>query len=290
MIMHGMTKMTKAAWNADDKLTFHSDIQVMEVDFSDTTFDVPRFVHEVYDGIEARLAETGQKWFFLVNYRQCRIMSEAWITFAHRGKKVNLAYSLGSVRYAATGKTSEAIMESSREENFDPNLFDSRDEALLHLGELRREIPENEYEARLRPTLASDGKAPADRVTFHEDLQIMEADFSNHVFASSADVNALYDEITRQIEATGKKWYFLVNYEGTEILPEAWYTWALRGRRLNTAHSLGTVRFSPAEATRQDILRRARADEFDANLVASRKEALARIEALKNAGGGSSPA
>lgn len=267
--------------NFEDLITFHPDILVMEVDFSNVTFDVSASVHIAYDNIDRQLKNTKSKWFFLVNYRNCRVMSEAWIAFAHRGKITNLSYSLGSARFAVRDDTGEEILQSAKEENFDPNLFGTRDEALAYLAQLRSEIPKEEFEQRLIPTPPAPVKSLAERIKFHSDEQIMEVDFSDHTFATSADVNLFYDEISRQIADTNQKWYFLVNYGNTEILPEAWYNWAVRGGRLNKTYSLGTVRFAPQEKTKQDIQKRARADEFNPNLVSTREEALARINALK---------
>ena len=121
--------------------------------FSNVTFDVSSTVHKAYDAIDRKLDDTGKKWFFLVNYLNCKIMSEAWIAYAHRGKNTNLSYSLGSARYAASGDTSEEILESARLEKFDPNLFRTREDALAYLAQLRSEIPDNEFELRLIPTI-----------------------------------------------------------------------------------------------------------------------------------------
>jgi hypothetical protein len=270
--------------NANDNegnVTFHPDIQVMEVDFSNLTFEVPGMVHAAYDQIEKKLENTGKKWLFLVNYENCQIMSQAWIAFAYRGKRVNLAYSLGSARFAAPGDASDAILERARQKQFDPNLFSSREAALEHLAGVLSEIPVDDYEAMLVPTPPSDTRTAADRVIFHPKQQIMEIDCSAHTFATSADVNAFYDELAKQISDTGKKWYFMINYENTEILPDAWYAWASRGKELNVASSLGSVRFNPQEETKEEILKRARTEDFNPNIVSTRDEALARIDELK---------
>lgn len=264
------------------RLKFDTENNVMEVDFSGLTFRVPNQVHRVYDEIEEQLTQRGTKWFFLVNYHNCKIMSEAWIAFAHRGKLVNLSHSLGSVRFSAEGETGDEILERSREENFDPNLFDSREAALDHLMDLRAQIPEPEFAEALTPTLPSDSRSIDERIIFHDDIEVMEVDFSNLSFATTADVNTIYDGIASQLQETGKKWYFIVNYADTEVLPEAWYTWSERGKKLNQEFSLGTVRFDPREETRQKILKRARADEFNPNLVGNREEALQRVDDLRN--------
>src|SRR5210317_2441106 len=96
------------------------------------------------------------------------------------------------------------------------------------------------------------------RIRFHEDLQIMEADFSNFNFSSSAVVNAFYDRLEDRISATGEeKWFFLVNLCGTRIDSSAWIAYSRRGRDLNMAFSQGSVRFDASEETRRQIERAA---------------------------------
>ena len=120
-----------------DRIVFHDDIQVMEVDFSDLTFDSSPMVDEAYDEIERQIEATGRDWYFLVNYRNCRIFELAWIRFAQRGKKLNLAHSLGSVRFAVQEELSETIEQSAKKENFDPNLFPSREAALQEIERMK---------------------------------------------------------------------------------------------------------------------------------------------------------
>lgn len=119
------------------------------------------------------------------------------------------------------------------------------------------------------------------RITFHDDFQIMEVDFSHLRFASSAQVNAFYDEIDRRIEATGRKWYFLVNYDHCEIEQAAWFAFGYRGKKVNLAHSLGTVRFNARPETEGTIKEKAEAEAFDPNLFRSRKAALARLMGMQ---------
>lgn len=268
--------------NYDDRIVFDPELQIMEVDFSELTFDRSKPVNAFYDEAEARLAETGKKWFFLVNYRDTTIMTEAWIAFAHRGKKINLAYSLGSARYSASDDTGETIMERSKKENFDPNLFDSRKAAVTHLMALRIQIPKDEYEKSVTKAPDEPKLPVSDRIIFHDEINVMEVDFSDYTFANSGNVKQFYETIGEKLEETGQKWYFLVNYNQTEILPDAWYQWSISSKRLNAAFSLGTVRFNAKAGTRENIQKRANAEHADANLVASRAEALSRIVAMKN--------
>lgn len=119
------------------------------------------------------------------------------------------------------------------------------------------------------------------RVTFHKDTEIMEVDFSDFQFENSKDVNAVYDAIETLIAKTQNKWYFMINYKNTQISPDAWFQFALRGKDINVASSLGSVRFDPREPTREEILKRAKNEDFSPNLVSSREEALARINEIR---------
>jgi len=119
------------------------------------------------------------------------------------------------------------------------------------------------------------------RITFHDDLQVMEADFSGFHFDTSQTVNEFYDRIEERIAATGEDlWFFLVNYHQTRIDPTAWFAYAQRGKTLNLAHSQGSVRFDPSEETRAEIARHSETEAFDANLFSDRDSALARLKSL----------
>jgi hypothetical protein len=119
------------------------------------------------------------------------------------------------------------------------------------------------------------------RINFHDATEVMEVDFSEFHFQTSKDVNDFYDRVEERIAETGEQfWYFLVNYHNTRIDPSAWFAYSQRGKTLNLAHSQGSVRFDPSEATRAEIARRSETDEFDANLFADRDSALARLVSL----------
>ena len=121
-----------------ERITFHDAIVTMEVDFASMTFADVAQVDAIYDEIERRLGETGRRWFFLVIYTDCLIAPEAWNRFAERGKNANISHGLGSVRVGATAQTRDAIRESAGKESFRSNIYDTRDQALLALGEMRK--------------------------------------------------------------------------------------------------------------------------------------------------------
>ncbi|MEM8796347.1 MAG: hypothetical protein AAGE61_12335 [Pseudomonadota bacterium] len=131
--------------NFDERVIFHDDTQTMEVDFSDCVFEKGADVHAFYDVIESRLKATGKSWYFLVNYRNTRINEGAWFAFSYRGKGVNEAYSLGSVRFDAEEETAKTIRQKAREEDFKSNLFHSRSAAQQRISEMRAEASEMRY-------------------------------------------------------------------------------------------------------------------------------------------------
>ena len=116
-----------------ERIRFFEKEQFVEIDFSDFVFSSSKIVNEFYDQIDRLIEGTGKRWYIVVNYHQCRIWPEAWVAFAHRGKKVNVSYSLGTVRYidaSAVEKNSSMLA--------DPELFASRDDALVHIDQIRQ--------------------------------------------------------------------------------------------------------------------------------------------------------
>lgn len=262
----------------DDRIRFDDDRQIMEVDFSDFTFDGSETVNRVYDRIEDRIAATGEElWFFLINLNGTRIDRSAWVAYARRGRALNLAHSMGSVRYDASPETAAQIKRAALTEAFDPNLLTNRADALVRIGRMP---------SRRRARIQHDPNyVESDffhRIAFDEETRIMEADFSWFTFHHSRDVNDFYDHIEARIANSGHdKWFFLINYEGTQILPAAWVQYAHRGKRLNLDHSLGSVRYAPGSETEADIRLRAESQDFRPNIRNTRQEALARIEEMR---------
>ncbi len=114
------------------KTLHHSD--TIEIDFSDLRFSSNKVVNDFYDIVEDMIEASGRKWYFLVNYSDCSIWPEAWVTFAHRGKKVNVNYSLGTVRYSEPKPGED---EPTEPDSFDPDLFPSRQLALKKLEDMK---------------------------------------------------------------------------------------------------------------------------------------------------------
>ncbi len=261
----------------DTRLSFLPEEEVFEVDLSHVHFHNTADVNAFYDRCEERIDDTGEPWwFFLINYQGCRIDPAAWIAFSRRGKALNLAHSMGSVRYDASPETRRQIERSAGTEAFDPNLFATRDEALARIADLP-----SRRRARIvhEPTYTRSDFEP--RIEFLLEDGIMEVDFSDFTFHQARDVDDVYDYIEELIARTGRKWFFLVNYNGTQIEPAAWVQFARRGKRLNIAASLGSVRYAAGSETERDIRLRAESQGFRPNIRNTREEALERIAEMK---------
>ncbi len=112
-------------------------MEVIEIDFSDFAFTNSEIVNDFYDVIEHIIDETGRDWYLAVNYTDCSIWPEAWVAFAHRGKRVNVTHSLGTVRYTVRDDAEVDGHIDLRSENYDPNQVHSRDAALARIEEMK---------------------------------------------------------------------------------------------------------------------------------------------------------
>jgi hypothetical protein len=261
----------------DDRISFHPDLEIMEADFSDYYFHNSADVNAFYDRLEERIAETGEeKWFFLVNYSGMRIDPDAWFAFSRRGKMLNMAHSQGSVRFDVGEETRRQIERDAETERFDPNLFADRVSALARIAELPSKRPE-----KFNLVTEYNEEDFVRRLSFLDADAIMDVDFSDFTFAHSADVHAFYDFIEACVAETGRKWYFLVNYNNCRIYPEAWVSFAMRGKALNIASSLGSVRYATGSETEETIRMRAESQAFRPNIRNTRAEALERIAEMK---------
>ncbi|MGC1496403.1 MAG: hypothetical protein WA790_11395 [Sulfitobacter sp.] len=263
----------------DARITFHEDSPIMEVSFEDMELSNSLEVNQFYDRIEERIVETGENlWFFLVNYRETRIDTDAWFAFSRRGMELNKAHSMGSVRFDASEITKRQIERDAGTEAFDPNMFFDRESALDRLKALpskrRKKIV-------MKPSFVR--KDWNWRVDFKPDDQIMQVDFSNFSFEHSRDVNDVYDYIESKLRATGKKWYILINYDGTRIQSPAWIEYAARGKKLNQDFSLGSVRYAPGSETETDIRLRAESQGFRPNIRNTYAEAYQLIVEMRAA-------
>ena len=261
----------------DPRIRFHEDLQIMEADFSNFNFSSSAVVNAFYDRLEDRISATGEeKWFFLVNLCGTRIDSSAWIAYSRRGRDLNMAFSQGSVRFDASEETRRQIERAANTEAFDPNLFSNRDAAIERI----KSLPSD----RKAKSTQTSNHTPEDirsRISFDDAATIMNVDFSNFAFHHSRDVNDVYDHIEERVKETDRKWFFLVNLEHCQIMPKAWVQYAHRGKMLNIAASLGSVRFAPGSETEEEIRLRAESQDFRPNLFNTREDAIERIAKMR---------
>lgn len=264
------------------RISFDAATETMEADFSDFVFEDAAMTDAFYDEIERLIAASGDdRWYFLVNLNGARIEPAAWMTYGARGRRLNEEHSLGSVRFDASEETKREIERRAEAEEFDANLCETREQAVERIAHLRSIAPKR---FRIQPRIPSQwGREEfARRVTLHEDLQAMEADFSDFTFETPGDVHDFYDYLDHAMRVTGKKWFFVVIYSNTRIMPEVWGAFHNRGKKLNMDFSLGSVRVDPSPETAAEIERRANTDEFDPNLFTTRDAAFARIRAIRS--------
>lgn len=104
-----------------DRIEIIEDQNIIELDFSELVFKNSSLVNDVFDTVERIVERSGRKWFFIINMENCRIWPEAWVAFAHRGKKLKIQSSYGMVRYssdahaAGPGSAEEDLVASRTE-------------------------------------------------------------------------------------------------------------------------------------------------------------------------------
>jgi branched-chain amino acid transport system ATP-binding protein len=137
-------------------------LEALDVDFSNLSFTTKAEIDEFYDEVDRLLEATKRRWYFLVNYTNCAIADDVWDHFGERGKHSNIAYGLGTVRFGLSAETRRAIRERAMLAQFRANVFETRDEALAALGELRKRrqvtgVPSTEALLRLEDVSMSFG-------------------------------------------------------------------------------------------------------------------------------------
>lgn len=122
------------------RITIYDDLNIIEIDFSDFTFDTSCQVHAFYDSIDACAQETGKRLFFLMNYEDCKILPEARNAFAKRSKKSRKDHSLGTVKFDVHAQKHDILSDEAGINNLLSDFFLSRKEAMIRLVQMRSEF------------------------------------------------------------------------------------------------------------------------------------------------------
>jgi len=135
------------------------------------------------------------------------------------------------------------------------------------------------------PSAPANPTALGDRIRFLDDLGTVEINLANLRFRDSAEVNAFYDLVDARVERTRHKWFFIVDYTGCAIWPEAWVAFAHRAKKVNANYSNGTARFRSTGTTNGIDTDRADPAGPEPEYFTSRDAALARIHELQSTAG-----
>ncbi len=119
------------------------------------------------------------------------------------------------------------------------------------------------------------------RIKFHDALDVMECDFSGLALTSQEQIDRFYDEVDRQLEATQRRWFFLINYVDCVIAPEVWERFAARCERSNSNYSLGMVHVGALTETRETYRDHSRLERFRSNLFETRDEAFFALAEMR---------
>ncbi|ROU02829.1 hypothetical protein [Histidinibacterium lentulum] len=263
----------------DARITVHEAAQIVEIDYTGLHIGSSAEANAFYDRVEHRIDASGEPlWFFLADTTDYRIDSSAWFAYSRRSTDLHEAHSMGTVRVDRTPGMGAKLASWRGTDRENPNLFASRAEA----WEALRARPSLR---RLRP-----GHVPSHhkvdfrrRIRLDPEAGICEVDLSGISFEHSRDVNDIFNWIEEAVRPTGRRWYFLYDYEGTRIQQPAWLTYTLRAEALRDAWSLGSVRYAAGSETETDIRLRAESRTTRPNIRNTRAEALERIAEMKAA-------
>jgi len=121
-----------------DRLRLIEALETLDVDFSKLAFSSKEDVDDFYDEVDRLLQGTNRRWYFLVNYAGCTIAEDLWDHFGERGKSSNITHGLGTVRFGVSAPMRETIRARAMLAQFRANMFETREDALVALAELRK--------------------------------------------------------------------------------------------------------------------------------------------------------
>lgn len=86
------------------RIAFDPESHVLDLDFSDFTFDSAELVDDFFDVLEyATSKQPARKWLVVVNHRNCRTYPEAWVAYGRRSKRFTTAHAAAVTRFDETG-------------------------------------------------------------------------------------------------------------------------------------------------------------------------------------------
>lgn len=116
----------QAEQDVSARIATDAETGILDLDLSDFTLDSADTVNSFFDEVDGAILRSGRKWYFLIDFRNCSVWPEAWVTYAHRTKKIRVNFTLGTVRYAEGAEASD-----------DPSILPSREAALARIEDMK---------------------------------------------------------------------------------------------------------------------------------------------------------
>lgn len=121
-----------------------------------------------------------------------------------------------------------------------------------------------------------------DRFVFNSEENILFIDFSALRIESREQVDEMRRVLDEMLEERATRCYGMVNYEGTEIVPEIMDYYGECIKELYDRYSLTTVRYSSSGLTRSVLRYLGAAKDLESNIFTTGEEALRAIQELKD--------
>ncbi|WP_147127167.1 hypothetical protein [Shimia ponticola] len=263
----------------DARIRIVEPTETIELDLTGLVFKSSDDANAFYDRLEARIADTGEdRWFFITNVSDYRVWQEAWFAYTRRGKETHAAHSMATVHVDTSEVTARRIARDAGTEAEDKTLFsdwESARAAIRARKSTRRE--------RIVHTPNYRKATFTRRLTFRPSEGRFDIDLSGIDFAHSRDVNDIFNWMEEAIRATGRKWWFLINYTGMRIQSGAWVAYDQRKAQMERQYALGVVRYAPDAETETDIRLRMESRGTRPNIRNTRDAAIERLGELKAA-------
>lgn len=103
------------------------DEDTIEIDFSDVTFRGSEDVAAFFDPLDKFIESRNRSWYFIVNLRNNKIWPEAWVSHAHRMKKITVSYARAMIRFDESGAGA----------HMDPEIYRGRDDAIAIVNRMK---------------------------------------------------------------------------------------------------------------------------------------------------------
>lgn len=124
-----------------------------------------------------------------------------------------------------------------------------------------------------------------ERFVLDQQQNILFIDFAGLKIESREQVDEMEAIVHGVYRKHGRRFYAVVNYEGTEIAPEIIDYYGERIKKLYDLYGIATVRYSSSGFTRSVLRYLGAAKDLESNIFATRAEAIRAIQEVESRGG-----